>query len=156
MSGIPETERQHQDFVDLMLESFKTPKQVQDQTTGESKEEMIINSKIARYKLQLVNSNTYGRFVLVLENYLNLAHDAYNHMTRERANVIANQILRKYEAYQYSIDAKSSETVQDKHNNRGSLIHIMNNKTIEKKFTMKDEMKKGLAAGWFGGTKETE
>lgn len=155
MSSIPETERQHQDFVDIMIEAVKSEKEVQD-IQGLTKKEMIPDAKKLWYKTQIINSPTFARFVFVLEEFGNMAHDAFNHMTFERANVLGNQIFRKINSYNFSIDAKSSETVQDKHNNRGSLVHLMTNKTIEKKFTMKDEMKKGLAAGWFGGQDETK
>ena len=155
MSSIPETERQHQDFVDFMIEASKKPRDVMT-VNGTIEREALIDSKKIWYKTHIINAPTFSRFVFVLEELSNMALDAFNHMSKERAEVIANQIYRKIESYNYSIDAKSSETVQDKHNNRGSLVHLMTNKTIEKKFTMKDEMKRGLAAGWFGGQDETK
>ena len=154
MSTIPDTQPEHQDVIDFLREGAKSIHEI-EQPDGKTEKQLIINPKKIWYETRIINSDSFSRFVFVLEEFGNMALDAFNHMSKERANVLGNQIMRKIESYNFSIDAKSSESVQDKHNNRGTLIHLMTNKTIEKKFTMKEDVKGRFAEGWFGGKDET-
>jgi len=155
MSGIPETEKMHNDVVDFLIEASKTHQDIPNLQGGTDKQ-LIVNPKKIWYKTQNINSDKFGRFVFVLEEFANMALDAFNHMSPERANVIANQIMRKVESYNFSIDAKSSETVRDNNNNQANLLHILTHKTIEKKYNVKGEGKRTLLDGMLGRQGQSE
>lgn len=153
--SLPETEKLHNDVVDFLIEASKT-KQV-TQKDGKVVEEYLINPKTIWYKTQNIHSNLFGGFVKALEEYANMSIDAFNHMSKEQANMLGNQIMRKIESFNFSIDAKSSETVRDQNNNTSNLLHILTHKTIEKKYNVTGEGKKTLMDGMLGrqGSNET-
>ena len=153
--SLPETEKMHNDVVDFLIEASKTKQTVEKD--GKQVEEYLVNPKTIWYKTQNIHSNLFGAFVKALEDYANMSIDAFNHMGKEQANVLGNQIMRRIESYNFSIDAKSSETVRDKNNNSSNVLHILTHKTIEKKYNVKGEGKKTLLDGMLGrqGANET-
>jgi len=153
LSNIPETDRSHNDVIDFKIEASKSLQDVVN-AKGETEKQLVINPKKIWYQTHIINSDQFSRFVFKLEEFGNKALDSFNHMASERANVMANQMFRKIESYNFSIDAKNSETVQDKHNNKGSLIHVLTNKNVEKKFTIKEDVKGRVGEGWFGAKDE--
>lgn len=155
--SIPDTERMHEDVIDFMIEGAKKKQEVVG-PDGKTEIQMVIDAKRIWLKTHNINSDHFGRFIFVLEELLNKAQDAFNHMPFERANTLANQILRRVDSYNYSIDAKSSETVRDKNNNQSNVLHILTHKTIEKKYNIKGEGKKTLVDGMLGreGSNQSE
>ena len=146
----PDTDKNNSDFVDLLTTSASKQRKVVE--GGIDKTELEINTKKLDYKLQMVSSNTYARFVFMKERLESLALDAYNYMEPEKADVISGQVMRLVDAYSYSTDAKSSETLRDKHNSVSSLTHILNSKSTERKVTISEDVKKGGFAALFGGS----
>lgn len=155
MAYIPETEAQHQGVYSIITEACKKPTQVKlaDNTI---EIQSIIDSRKVWLKTHNINSPHYGRFTFVEEEFKNKSVDAFNHMCFEKANVVSAAIIRKVDSYDYSIDAKSSETVRDAHNNQMSLMHMLTNKNVEKKFTISGEGKKTFLDALAGrqGTQE--
>ena len=150
---IPDTEKNNSDFIDLLTTACSKNKSKVD-SQGNPTSELEINTKELGYKLQMVSSQTFARFVFVKERLESLALDAYNYMEPERAEIVSGQILRLVEAYGYSVDAKSSETLRDKHNSVSSLLHILNSKSTERKVTISEDVKKGGFAALFGGSQK--
>ena len=77
-------------------------------------------------------------------------------MSDERANVLSEQLLRKVRSHYFAIDAKSSETVMDKHNNMKNMVHLLNKTETTKKYVVKDEASKNAVVGFLGGNREPE
>ena len=148
-------DQQKQDFLTALTDSVKEEKWIEDQNTHESKKVITINYKKLWYKLQNISSPYFGEYAYHLEEFVNLAADAYNNMSDERADVLSEQLLRKIRSHYFGIDAKSSETILDAHNNMKNLVHLLNKSEITKKYVVKDEMAKAGIAGFLGG-KEPE
>ena len=110
----------------------------------------MLNPKRVWYKTHIVNSPTFGRFVFELENFGNKAAQCFNNMSKARALVIASQIADLVESFNYSIDAKSSESLRDKNNTQTTLIDKINRYRIEKAYHVKGEMKKSFMDGMLG------
>ena len=148
-------DQQKQDFLTALTDSVKEEKYIEDSTSGETKKIITINYKKLWYKLQNISSPYFGEYAYQLEEFVNLAADAYNNMSNERADVLSEQLLRKIRSHYFGIDAKSSETILDQHNNMKNLVHLLNKSEITKKYVVKDEMAKAGIAGFLGG-KEPE
>lgn len=146
---IPDSDKPNNDVVDMIVEGCQSLETVQNQN-GTTTQELRINPKKIWYKTHIINSPTFGRYVLFREMLEDKASQCIFHMTRERANVMANQIMDLCESYDYSIDAKSSECLRDKNNTQSTLIDKVNRNKIEKQYTIKDELKGGILDGFLG------
>lgn len=154
MSGmIPETEKNQQDAVDLVLQGTK--KYVKVLKEGVEINEEVIDSNSVWWKTQLVNSPTFGLLAFELENLESFAQQAFNYMSPERAEIIGRQILDFCLSIRRAIDAKSSETKMDKNNNQNSLIDRVMRMKQERYISIKDDMKKNGLAGFIGGKEAT-
>ena len=140
---IPETEKNHNDFIDMLIDGCRKPVKIINEN-GDEVVELQLNTKKLDYKTQLVSAQNFSRFVLELENFLNLGLDCYNFMHHNRAKVISEQILRYGDSFGYSIDAKSSETLRDKNNSQSSLTHILTRNKSEKVVSLKEEGKRSI------------
>ncbi len=149
---IPNAEPKNIDFFDFLTDACKVKREVL-KLDGTVDVRFEFDPKTAKYKTQMVNSTNYAGFVFELEELENLALEAFNHMSHKRAQGFYNQIMRKVQAYQYSTDAKSSETLHDKKNKQGSLVHLVTKSRSEKNVVITDgEVKKGF----LGQTKTKE
>lgn len=117
---------------------------------GTQTQELRINPKKIWYKTHIINSPTFGRYVLFREMLEDKASQCQFHMTRERAIVMSSQIMDLCDSYDYSIDAKSSECLRDKNNTQSTLIDKVNRNKIERQYTIKDEVKSGILDGILG------
>lgn len=120
------------------------------QRDGTETRQLTLNPKKVWYKTHIVNCPTFGRYVLYREMLEDKASQCFYHMSRERAQIMANQIIDICESYDYSIDAKSSECLRDSHNTQSTLIDKINRNKIEKQYTIKDEVKQGMLDGFLG------
>ena len=152
MGMIPETEKSHSDYIDMLIDGCRKPVKVTDEQ-GNEQIELQLNTKKLDYKTQLVSAQNFSRFVLELENFANMSIDCPNFMPNKRAKVMGDQILRLVEAFGYSIDAKSSETLRDKNNSQSSLTHILTRNKSEKVVSLKEDAKKSLWEGISGKEK---
>lgn len=149
----PEVEQRTQDFLVALTDSVKEERWV-EQPDGRQTKQSVINYKKLWYKLQNVSSAYFGEYAYQLEEFVNKAADAYNNMASECADILSEQILRKVRSHYLGIDAKSSETILDNHNNQKNLVHLLNKSEMTKKFIVKDEIAKAGVLGFLGGNKE--
>ncbi|MDE2026319.1 MAG: hypothetical protein KGJ07_07530 [Patescibacteria group bacterium] len=147
--GIPGTERDHSDVIDFITDSARERIQVR-QEDDTLKTEEVLNFERIWWKTHNVNSTSFGRFAFLLKEYESLAEEAFSRMSKPRAKILAQQILARVSSYRYSIDAKSSESVLDKNNRQQTLVQMLNKNSIERKYVVKEEMKKGFASGFIG------
>jgi len=146
------TEKTHQDVIDLLVDACQTVDIVLN-ADGSYSKQLILDPEKAWWKTQLVNSPTFGMFAKVLRNLEGMAKNAKNNMCAPRAQVLEEQLMTYCLDYRYSIDAKSSETLRDKHNTQPCLVDKMQRSNVPHAFNPKDEMKQSLFSGWTGGNK---
>jgi hypothetical protein len=146
---IPAEDKPTNDIVDMIIEGCQAYEDVRD-THGNVTKELVMKHKKIWYKTHIVNSPTFGRYVLYREMLEDKASQCFHHMSNERAHIMANQIMDLCESYDYSIDAKSSECLRDSNNTQSTLIDKINRNKIEKQYTIKDEVSKGIMDGFLG------
>lgn len=146
---IPESEKPTNDIVDMIIEGSQTIEIVKARDGTESRQ-LTLNPKKIWYKTHIINSPTFGRYTLFREMLEDKAAQCFNHMSQERAQKLANEIMDLCESYDYSIDAKSSECLRDKNNTQSTLIDKINRNKIERQYTIKDEVQKGMLDGFLG------
>lgn len=152
---IPESQKENNDLVDLLTTSFQ---KVEDFETDDGKPDkrLVIDPKTAWWQLHNVASNTLGRLALELEQFERKAEEAKHHMCTERAVVFGKQIQGIVDSYKYSIDAKSSESLSDKNNAIQTLTDKIKSNKIERRYVMKDEVKKSMWDGLVGKDRERD
>lgn len=134
--------------MDLLVDACQTVDYV-EMPDGKIGKQLILDPEKAWWKTHLVNSPYFGMFAKVLRNLEGMADDARNHMAAPRAEVLARQLIRYCLDYRYSIDAKSSETLRDKHNTQPALIDKMQKSQIPHAFNPKEEVKSSIFSGLF-------
>ena len=86
---IPQSEPEHKDLVDVLVQSVQRIEQV-PQEDGSFEKSLVIDPKSLYYKTLIVASPNLARFVLELENFQNLSQQCYNFMSRNKANALSN------------------------------------------------------------------
>lgn len=152
---IPESQKETDDLIDLLRTSFQETVFMEN-AEGRKEKVLELNTKRAWWQLHNVASNTLGRFALELENFERKALQAKNHMSMERADDFAENILGIVASYRSSVDAKSSESISDKNNAVQTLIDKVKSNRIERRYVMKDEVKKGMFSGLLGRDQERD
>lgn len=152
---IPESQKENNDLVDLLTTSFQKVVMVEN-PEGKLEKQLELDTKRAWWQLHSVASNTLGRFALELESFERKATQAKKHMSKERAEDFAENIMGIVDAYRSTVDAKSSEALSDKNNAIQTLIDKIKSNKIERRYVMKDEMKKGMLDGLLGRDREKE
>lgn len=120
------------------------------------KKELGVDYVALWYKLHKISSPFFGRYARKLTKEENKAIECFNHMTFERAEILADQILRDVWSHKRSIDAKSSETRIDKHNKDLSLIDTLTDTHTKSTriISLKDEGRRSLKEAITGKEKE--
>jgi hypothetical protein len=131
------------DLIDLLTEAGQKVEIIEN-PDGTVSKILTTDPETTYWKTQLVNSPTFARFVYELKSFENLAYQATNHMSKERAMVLKKQILLIVSAYKYSVDAKSSESLRDKDNSQSTLIDKLNRVKIEKSVNVTGDKTKNL------------
>lgn len=146
----------HKDVLDGILSACQKEYDIL-QKDGTTKKELGLDYVSMWWKMHKVNSPYFGRYAKVLTDLENKAVECFNHMCYERAQVMADQILRKCLSHKRSIDAKSSETRLDRHNKQQSLVDTLADNSSENRkiISLREEGKKSGLAGFIGG-KEKE
>lgn len=152
---IPDTEAPTRDLLALINTAHTHTKLVLD-TDGKEKLESEIDNEGIFWETQNVSSPYFGLFVQTYKDTEALKEDCYNHMSEPMARVFAGQIERHVKPYRYGVEAKSSETVQDKHNNKPNLVDKIKENKLVRQYNVKDEVKRGMFAGLFGRDKERD
>ena len=146
---LQENQKEHSDVVDFLTDACKVLKDVKD-PNGIIHQELVLDTKRVWCKTQSVNSNYFGRNILELEQFENLAEECYFHMSAPRALVLSQQIRNGCMPYRYSIDAKSSESQRDANNAQMTLIDKLNKNKTEKVYTLKSDGKRTFMDGVLG------
>ena len=146
MPIIPENEKTIMDMVDAVIESWKIEVSYKD-AEGKTRTERRIDERRAWWQMHHIGTNALGSFAKERENLGNLFKSAKYHMTSYRSDALQTQGLMLCEAYDHSIDAKSSECMRDQNNTNQTLLSMMAKAKTERQFTVKDELK---ASVWDG------
>lgn len=144
-----EAERTRIDVIDFLSDACLVNQEIKTEDGG-TQLVSITDTKKAWWKTLVVNSSTLGRFAFVVEELLNKGHQAYFHMSGPKARVFEKQVEDKYKSYMYSLDAKSSESLRDRHNAQSTLVDKLVRNRQERIVTLKEEMKKSMWEGFTG------
>ena len=144
-----ETDKTSQDMVDILLESYKKPQYVTGQD-GVARIERIIDERKVWWQAHHIGTNNLGAFAKELEGLRNLANDAFYHMSSTRARVVQDQLLKIVGAYEYSVDAKGSESRIDDHNTNQTVLAMLAKAKTERQYTLKGDVKQGMFDGVLG------
>jgi len=153
--AIPESEKTHNDLIDIIIEGSQTIEEV-EQADGKRQKQLVLDPEKIYWKTHIVNSPTFARLVFELKEFEHLSIQAFNFMYRARALIFAEQIAEIVKSFKYSIDAKSSESIRDINNTQSTLIDKINRNKIEKAYTIKGEAKKSFMDGLLGREAENE
>ncbi len=153
--GIPESEKTHNDLIDIIIEASQTIEEV-EQADGKIQKILQLDPEKIYWKTHIVNSPTFAQFVYQLKEFQHLGTQSFHFMHRNRAIVLASQIEEKVKNYKYAIDAKSSESLRDMNNTQSTLIDKINRNKIEKAYTVKGDAKKSFMDGLLGREGEVE
>ena len=147
----------HKDVLDGILSACQKEYDI-TQPDGSIKKELGLDYVSMWWKLHKVNSPFFARYAKILTDLENKAADCFNHMTFERAQVMADQILRKALSHKRSIDAKSSETRLDKHNKQQSLVDTLADNSSENRrvITLKDDAKRSFLNSLIGNQEKED
>lgn len=145
-----ETPDQRQgDLIDLLTEGSQRIEEI-PQPDGSIKKVLVSDPEVTYWSTRIVNSPTFSRFVFEVKNFERLSNQARNNMSKGRALILGQQINEIVSAYKYSVDGKSSESVKSDGTVRATLIDKLNKITIDKNYSMKENVKKGMMASIFG------
>ena len=153
--GIPESEKTHNDLIDIIIEASQTVEEVEE-ADGKFKKVLQLDPEKIYWKTHIVNSPTFSQLVFQLKEFQSLGVQGFHFMHRNRALVLAQQIEEKVKNYKYAIDAKSSESLRDMNNTQSTLIDKINRNKIEKAYTVKGDAKKSFMDGLLGREAEQE
>lgn len=152
---IPESQKTHNDLIDILIESAQKVEEV-DQPDGTKMKQLVLDPEIIWWKTGIVNSPSFGRFAFELKEFERLGVKCFDNMHKDRARTMAHEILDIGMSFRRSIDAKSSESLRDKHNTQSTLIDKINRNKIEKAYTIKGEKKRALSDAILGREGEKE
>ena len=150
-----ESQREHNDVLDILSDALKVMKNVEE-PDGTIIEKAVIDPRIAWYKTQNIASNQFGGLGFELEIFRALKEQCFFNMSQPRAIVLSSQLDGPIQAWERSIDAKSSETTRDRHNSLSNLIDKLNKKTSERMYTMKGGLNRSLWSGIIGRDEEKD
>lgn len=152
---IPEGSPNHNDLIDIIIQSAQVTKDVV-LADGSTKREVNIDEETIWWKTLSVASATFGRMAFELKEWERNAFEATTNMCSERATNLAHQIIEVGVSFRKSIDAKSSESMGIKDHAQSTLIDKINKNKIEKVHTFKGEMKKSMMDVFLGREADRE
>ena len=146
---IPNDQRvQAQDVLDFIADGCQTIEEIQTDN-GIEKQLIIVPKKIG-YKTQSVSSIYYGDFVTESENFLNLSEQCMYNMSSPMANSVKRTIEGIFRAWDFGMDAKSSESMRDRTNAQTTLVDKFVRNKQERIVTLKDEVGRSLKEAILG------
>lgn len=151
---IPDTPKQHNDLVDIIVEVAQTLQAVD--VDGVTKLQQMTDPEIIWWKTQIIPKPTFGRFAKELKDFEALGEQAEHFMSKARAVVLKKQIDAEVKGYLRSVDATSSISRLDKNNTQPTLVDKINSSKVPKYYSLKEDTKKSLMEGLFGGKKKDE
>ena len=147
--GIPDTEQQRNDVIALLTDAAQKV-EISTQADGTPQKNLILDVESIYWETRSVDSPAFARCVLETKRFESMADQCYNHMSKERADVISKQIKDIVTNFRYSIDAKSSETRLDKNNAKPNLIDRLLRNRQEKIYNLKEDAKNSIFSGITG------
>ena len=154
-SMIPDSQKPHNDLIDILIDACQTTVDVRLED-GSIEKHQILDPETVWWKTHLINSPSFSRFAYELKGFESHAFQCKNNMSPQRAEVMEKQILEVVTNYKRSIDAKSSESLRDKHNTQSTLIDKINRGKIERAVTLKGEATKSFADSILGREAQQE
>ena len=142
---IPETDQQRNDGLDFLIDGYQDLI-FEKQPDGTITQKWAFNPDIPWFQGHMINQ-PFGRHALFIKRLDTLAKWCYYFMSPERAKEISQGLLDIRDEYKRSIDGKSSETYRDKDNNQSSLLNLLFNRTIERKYQVKGVDEKSFIDG---------
>ena len=146
---LPETERTRNDVIDLLNDAAQKIVYVENEH-GKLEARSQLDPESVWAETRSVDNNRFGGALLELKKLESMADEAYEHMSPERASVIAAQIKRICYNYRISIDGKSSETRMDKHNAKSNLLDKLLRQRSERVLSIEENMKGSILDGFKG------
>jgi len=152
---IPESQKDHNDLIDILIEASQTIEEI-NTPDGKTEKQLLLNPEIIWWKTGIINAPTFGRFAFELKEWERQGPECFDNMYKDRAHEMSKDILAIGESYRRSIDAKSSESLRDKHNTQSTLIDKINKNKVEKAYTIKGEGRRSLMDGIIGRDQERD
>lgn len=146
---IPQSEPDHKDVVDVVIQSVQRLEEIQ-QEDGTIDKTLIIDPTSLYWKTNIVASPNLSRFVFELETFHNLGRQAFNFMSKERAKSFFSQIKQQVSAFMYSIDAKSSESLRSNGSAQSTLLDKIARNRIERSYRVEGEKKRSFLEAMMG------
>ena len=152
---IPQSEPEHKELVDILVQSVQRVEEIPLED-GSTQKSLVLDPMSLYWKTLVVSSSKLARFVYELENFHNLAQQASNFMSKVRAENFAKQIEKIVQAYMYSIDSKSSESLRDNGSSQSTLIDKIARNKIERSYNVKGEKTRSFMDAMLGKDKEAD
>ena len=152
---IPQSDPEHHNLVDILVQSVQRLEELpqEDDTTQKS---LVIDPMSMYYKTLVVASPLLARFVYELENFGNMALQAKNFMSAQRAYAFSEQIKKLVQAYMYSLDSKSSESIRINGSSQSTLVDKIARNKIERSYNVKGEKTRSFIDAMLGKDKEND
>ncbi len=152
---IPQSEPEHKDLVDILVQSVQRVEEL-PQEDGTTQKSLVIDPMSLYYKTLVVSSAQLARFVFELEVLNNFAAQAVHFMAKERAEAFAKQIRDIVQAFMYSIDSKSSESIRDNGSSQSTLVDKIARNKIERSYNVKGEKTRSFIDAMLGKDKDAD
>ena len=153
MGMIPDSNNNREQVWAVIADGCKKKIAVRDQN-GNITYETVLDEKRAWYKTGIVPSPHYGNYSKDVEDFRNLADQAYKFTPADRAAALAQDILLEYDSFCSSIDAMSSMTLRDNHNSQACLIDKGFRQKSERDIRILEEGKRSFMDAFTGKKKE--
>ena len=152
---IPQSDPEHHNLVDILVQSVQRLDEL-PQEDGTTQKSLVIDPMSMYYKTLVVASPLLARFVYELENFGNMALQAKNFMSAQRAYAFSEQIKKLVQAYMYSLDSKSSESIRINGSSQSTLVDKIARNKIERSYNVKGEKTRSFIDAMLGKDKEND
>ncbi len=152
---IPQSDPEHHNLVDILVQSVQRLEEL-PQEDGTTQKSLVIDPMSMYYKTLVVASPLLARFVYELENFGNMALQAKNFMSAQRAYAFSEQIKKLVQAYMYSLDSKSSESLRINGSSQSTLVDKIARNKIERSYNVKGEKTRSFIDAMLGKDKEND
>ena len=152
---IPQSDPEHHNLVDILVQSVQRLEEL-PQEDGTTQKSLVIDPMSMYYKTLVVASPLLARVVYELENFGNMALQAKNFMSAQRAYAFSEQIKKLVQAYMYSLDSKSSESIRINGSSQSTLVDKIARNKIERSYNVKGEKTRSFIDAMLGKDKEND
>ena len=152
---IPQSDPEHKDLVDILVQSVQRLEEL-PQEDGTTQKSLVIDPMSMYYKTLVVASPLLARFVYELENFGNMALQSKHFMSAQRSYAFSEQIKKLVQAYMYSLDSKSSESIRINGSSQSTLVDKIARNKIERSYNVKGEKTRSFIDAMLGKDKEND